>query len=44
MTLECNFGDCSEQIQIGVPYYTIEPVVKKMQARRQKDTAVTHDR
>jgi len=41
MTLECNFGDCSEQIQIGVPYYTIEPVVKKMQARRQKDTAVT---
>lgn len=41
MALECNFGDCSEQIQIGVPYYTIEPVVKKMQARRQKDTAVT---
>ena len=41
LTLECNFGDCSEQIQIGVPYYTIEPVVKKMQARRQKDTAVT---
>jgi flagellar motor switch protein FliM len=41
MTLECNFGDCSEQLQIGVPYYTIEPVVKKMQARRHKDTAVT---
>jgi flagellar motor switch protein FliM len=41
MALECNFGDCSEQIQIGVPYYTIEPIVKKMQARRQKDTAVT---
>ncbi len=41
MTLECNFGDCSEQIQIGVPYYTIEPVVKKMQARRQKDTTMT---
>lgn len=40
LTLECNFGDCSEQIQIGVPYYTIEPVVKKMQARRQKDSAV----
>jgi flagellar motor switch protein FliM len=40
MALECNFGDCSEQIQIGVPYYTIEPIVKKMQARRQKDTAV----
>jgi flagellar motor switch protein FliM len=41
MTLEANFGDCAEQIQIGVPYYTIEPVVKKMQARRQKDAAVT---
>ena len=41
LTLEVNFGDCSEQMQIGVPYYTIEPVVKKMQARRQKDTAVS---
>ena len=30
LTLECSFGDCSEQIQLGVPYYTIEPVVKKM--------------
>lgn len=40
LTLECNFGDCAEQMQIGVPYYTIEPVVKRMQARRQKDTAV----
>lgn len=41
LTLEANFGDCSEQLQIGVPYYTIEPLVKKMQARRQKDTAVS---
>ena len=40
LSLEVNFGDCSEQIQIGVPYYTIEPLVKKMQARRMKDTAV----
>ncbi|MEY2878830.1 MAG: hypothetical protein RLZZ15_1210 [Verrucomicrobiota bacterium] len=40
LTLECTFGDCSEPIQIGVPYYTIEPVVKKMQARRQKDSVV----
>lgn len=38
LTLECNFGDCSEQLQIGVPYYMIEPVMKKMQARRQQDT------
>ncbi len=42
LTLEANFGDCSEQLQIGVPYYTIEPVVKKMQVRRQKDTASSH--
>jgi flagellar motor switch protein FliM len=41
LTLEASFGDCSEQIQIGVPYYTIEPVVKKMQQRRQKDTAIS---
>jgi len=40
LTMEVNFGDCSEQIQIGVPYYTIEPLVKKMQARRQKDATV----
>lgn len=37
LTLEVNFGDCSEQIQIGVPYYTIEPMVRAMQVRRQKD-------
>ena len=40
LTMEVNFGDCSEQIQIGVPYYTIEPLVKIMQARRQKDATV----
>ncbi|HZZ58452.1 MAG TPA: flagellar motor switch protein FliM [Opitutaceae bacterium] len=40
MTLEISFGDCSEQMQMGLPYYTIEPLVKKMQARRQKDTSV----
>jgi flagellar motor switch protein FliM len=40
LTLEVNFGDCSEQIQIGVPYYTIEPLVKKMQTRRHKDASI----
>jgi flagellar motor switch protein FliM len=40
LALEVAFGDCSEQMQIGVPYYTIEPLVRKMQARRQKDNAV----
>jgi len=38
LTLEADFGDCAEQIQIGVPYYTIEPLVKSMQARRAKDS------
>lgn len=41
LALEASLGDCSEQIQIGVPYYTIEPVVKKMQARRQKETEIS---
>jgi len=41
MSLEVSFGDCSEQMQIGLPYYTIEPLVKRMQARRQKDTVIT---
>lgn len=40
LVMEVNFGDCTEQIQIGIPYYTIEPIVKKMQARRQKETAI----
>ncbi len=40
LKLEANFGDCSDQIQIGVPYYMIEPMVKKIQAKRQKDTSV----
>jgi len=39
LTLEASFGDCSEQMQIGIPYYTIEPIVRKMQSRRQKDNA-----
>src|SRR6185312_5626450 len=34
LAIEVGFGDCTEQIQIGVPYYTIEPMVRKMQARR----------
>lgn len=42
LTLEASLGDCSEQMQIGVPYYTIEPLVKKMQARRAKETEISH--
>jgi flagellar motor switch protein FliM len=41
ITLEAKFGDCTEQIQMGVPYYTIEPMVKKMNARRHKEATVS---
>ena len=40
LTLEAKFGDCTEKIQLGVPYYTIEPMVKKINARRQKEATV----
>lgn len=40
MTLEAKFGDCTERIQLGVPYYTIEPMVKKINARRHKESTV----
>jgi flagellar motor switch protein FliM len=43
LTLEADFGDCAEQIQIGVPYYTIEPLVKAMQARSEKDASVENN-
>lgn len=39
LTVEATMGDCAEQIQIGVPYHAIEPMVKSMQARRQKDSS-----
>ena len=39
LTLEVNFGDCAEQLQVGVPYYTIEPLVKKLQTQRPKDAS-----
>lgn len=37
--IECGFGDCSAQLQIGLPYYTIEPLVKSLQQRRARDTS-----
>lgn len=33
LTIEATLGDCSEQMQIAVPYYTIEPIVKQMQEK-----------
>jgi flagellar motor switch protein FliM len=40
LTLECRFGDCVEQLRIGVPYPTIEPLVRKLQTRRQGEGSV----
>ncbi|HNX04857.1 MAG TPA: flagellar motor switch protein FliM [Opitutales bacterium] len=31
LTMEATLGDCSEAMQIALPYYTIEPVIRKMQ-------------
>lgn len=35
--IECRMADCTEQIHVGVPYFMIEPVLKRMHARRHKD-------
>jgi flagellar motor switch protein FliM len=39
LSLEASFGDCAEQIQIGVPYAMIEPLVRALHAKRAKDGA-----
>ncbi len=41
LVLEATLGDCAEKIQIGVPYYTVEPLVKQLQVRRQKEEAIS---
>ena len=38
LSVECSFGDCSEPIEIGLPYYMIEPLVKALHSRRQKES------
>jgi flagellar motor switch protein FliM len=30
MTLEARVGDCMEQMQIGVPFHTIEPLIRRL--------------
>jgi flagellar motor switch protein FliM len=30
LSMEARIGDCMEQIQIGFPYYTLEPLVRKL--------------
>ncbi|EIQ00363.1 flagellar motor switch protein [Opitutaceae bacterium TAV1] len=36
LVLDVKFGDCAEQMQVGVPWYMIEPVLRDLQARRQQ--------
>jgi len=36
LDIEAAIGDCSEMLQIGVPYYMIEPIIREMQARNRK--------
>lgn len=36
LCMEGLLGDCSEEIQIGIPYYTIEPVIKQMQQNNRR--------
>jgi flagellar motor switch protein FliM len=44
LTIEVDFGDCAEPMEIGVPYYMIEPMVKVIQARRQRDAVPAQTR
>jgi flagellar motor switch protein FliM len=37
LTMEAGVGDCSESIQIGIPYYTLEPIIKKMYENKEKE-------
>lgn len=36
LCMEGDLGDCTEEIQLAIPYYTIEPLVKKIQADSKK--------
>lgn len=36
LDIEAALGDCSEMLQISVPYYMIEPIIREMQARNRK--------
>lgn len=36
LCMEGDLGDCTEEIQLAIPYYMIEPLVKKIQANSKK--------
>ncbi len=33
LTMEAVMGDCSEAMQMGIPYHTIDPIIKSMQEK-----------
>lgn len=37
LSMEAGVGDCSETVQIGIPYYTLEPIIKKMHDAKERD-------
>ncbi|RRJ98004.1 flagellar motor switch protein FliM [Opitutaceae bacterium TAV4] len=39
LALDVNFGDCTGALNLAVPYYMIETVVRDLQARRHQDNA-----
>lgn len=41
LSMEAGVGDCSETVQIGIPYYTLEPIIKKMHEAKERDLGVT---
>jgi flagellar motor switch protein FliM len=43
LTIEALAGDSVEQIQIGVPYNMLEPIVKKLHAQRSREMTNTAD-
>jgi len=43
LTMEASLGDCSEPLQIALPYYTIEPVIKRMQQDAKKHHQMTKE-
>ena len=43
LSMEAGVGDCSESIQIGIPYYTLEPIIKKMHDGKERDLGLETD-
>lgn len=44
LTMEASLGDVSEPMQIGIPYYTLEPIIRKMQENAKRFNRITVDK